>query len=178
MKEVDKCCCCISIKTGVYIIGAWHILILLGGLFEAQYLRVTIELFTALSFMVMIFRDSIMTRMYFFATYCIFCVIWNIIMIGGSYNVLRKKTLMVEKCKEEGIMKALQTSSMDECVMRLTRSMEGEMIVFLVLHGLMQVHFCFVLYTHWQNGVKDWSLPSTGAETGTISDTQMQHIQN
>ena len=146
MREVSKCCCCISIKTGVYIIGIWHMLILTAGLFEAEYVRVTIELFTALSFLFMIFKDSIMTRMYFFATYSVFCVLWNIIMIGGSYQVIKKKSLMVEKCQQAGIMKALQTSSMDECVQRLTRSMEGEMIVFLIIHGLIQVHFCFVIY--------------------------------
>ena len=99
MREVSKCCCCISIKTGVYIIGIWHMLILTAGLFEAEYVRVTIELFTALSFLFMIFKDSIMTRMYFFATYSVFCVLWNIIMIGGSYQVIKKKSLMVEKCQ-------------------------------------------------------------------------------
>ena len=56
--------------------------------------------------------------------------------------------------------------------------MEGEMIVFLIIHGLIQIHFCFVLYTHWKNSVKETGRSVNGTEVGTISDTQMRQIQN
>ena len=60
--KVNKCCCCISVKTGVYIIGIWHVIVLIGGLFNHQLVRVSLELFTAIAFIVMCARDNAATR--------------------------------------------------------------------------------------------------------------------
>ena len=60
--KVNKCCCCIKIKSGVYLIGAWHVLMLIAGLFSVNIIRVALEVFTAIAFVVMLFKDTATTR--------------------------------------------------------------------------------------------------------------------
>ena len=98
--RVNKCCCCISVKTGVYIIGVWHLIIMIAGLFEAEYVRVSLELFTAISFIILVAKDSANTRQFFFVTYSIFCVLFNIVMLFRSYKFIKHKDVQREKCMD------------------------------------------------------------------------------
>ena len=59
---VNKCCCCIKVKTGVYLIGGWHVFMMISGLFNVNIIRVSLEAFTAISFIVMLFKDTANTR--------------------------------------------------------------------------------------------------------------------
>ena len=52
------------------------------------------------------------------------------------------------------------------------------MLIFIIIHGLVQLHFCFVTYTHWKNADKDLGGVSGNAEIGTIDDMQMRQIEN
>ena len=60
--KVNKCCCCIKVKTGVYAIGMWHVICMVAGLFSIDLVRVTLEIFTAIAFVVMVVQDNANTR--------------------------------------------------------------------------------------------------------------------
>ena len=97
---LSKCCFCIKVKTAVNLIGAWHVLLLIGGLFEINAVRVTLEVFTAIAFIVMIFKDSATTRQVFFATYCVFCVCYNVIFMFKCYEAFQKKNDFKQLCSD------------------------------------------------------------------------------
>ena len=90
-----------------------------------------------------------------------------------SYQKVKHKKLQKEECAKPEVMERLQTSSMDECISRLTHGLEGELLIFFIIHGLVQIHFCFVIYTHWKNS--DLSKENGGVagsqDDGTIDDT-------
>ena len=64
-----SCCCCFSVKTGAFIIGAFQVLGLLGELEDFNMLRCIIKLVCVAIFGAMIFADSKTTRMWFFIAF-------------------------------------------------------------------------------------------------------------
>ena len=177
---VSKCCCCIKVKTAVNLIGAWHVLLLIGGLFEIQPVRVSLELFTAIAFIVMLFKDSAATRQFFFATYCVFCVCYNAIFMVKCYEAFQKQSEFKAMCMDPKTLRQYKTSSVDECTARLLKTVEGEIFVFVVIHAIVQVHFCYVLYAHWKNSGLDKSEGGTveaSSNAGVIDDVQMRAIE-
>ena len=79
MVRVTKCCCCIQIKTGTYIIGSLHVLGLVAGIFRLQLLTITLEIFTGCTFLYMVYRDSERNRLLYFTAYCCYAVILAVI---------------------------------------------------------------------------------------------------
>ena len=77
------------------------------------------------------------------------------------------------ECQDSKVLARLQTSSTEECISRLTKSIEGELLVFIVLHALVQIHFCFVLYTHYRNAgltKTEGGVGGSNDENGVIDD--------
>ena len=77
--RVKKCCCCIPIKIGAYIIGSFHVLGLLIGMYFFDMISICLEVFCATAFLFMIYKDSQQKRLIYFSTYmvlqCILAVI-------------------------------------------------------------------------------------------------------
>ena len=76
-----KCCCCIPIKVGTYIIGGLHAIYFVLFLVKADYLGAALNLFSGSTFLAMVFKDSSFTRGIFFAafaTYVISVALFNL----------------------------------------------------------------------------------------------------
>ena len=58
MVKLTKCCCCVPVKIGAYIIGFFHVLGLFLGVVLINPLQITLEIFCGLTFLLMVFRDS------------------------------------------------------------------------------------------------------------------------
>ena len=55
---VKKCCCCINIKAGAYIIGGIHVLGLLIGIYMLDPLQISLEVFCGITFLLMVRKDT------------------------------------------------------------------------------------------------------------------------
>ena len=69
MVKVSKCCCCIKVKTGAYIIGVLHVLGVIFGLIDMNLIRVAMDIFCGATFLLMVFKDSEQKRLFYFAAY-------------------------------------------------------------------------------------------------------------
>ena len=78
---VKKCCCCIPVKTGAYIIGCFHVFGLLMGIYMFNPLQMSIDIFCGVTFLLMVYKDSEQKRMFYFAAYVVYSVIVGIIRI-------------------------------------------------------------------------------------------------
>ena len=58
MVKVSKCCCCVPIKTGTYIIGWLQVVGSVLFIFTGNALALSLTVFCAASFLLMFFRDS------------------------------------------------------------------------------------------------------------------------
>ena len=80
--RVRKCCCCIPIKIGAYIIGTFHVLGLLMGIYLMSLATICLEVFCATAFLLMIYKDSKEKRLFYFATYVVLqCIVAVIRMV-------------------------------------------------------------------------------------------------
>ena len=79
MVRLSKCCCCISVKTGAYAIGLLHVLGLLVGALKLDPLLIALEIFCGCSFMLMVYKDNKMKRLFYFVAYCLYVVFSNLI---------------------------------------------------------------------------------------------------
>ena len=95
---LNRCCCCLSVKTGTYIIGCLHILSSPVDIFMLEPEYIALHFFIVGSFLTMVYRDSAVNRMYYFAAYCCFCVL----------NVFKGYTEIVNKRHE-------RRAAMSEC---------------------------------------------------------------
>ena len=78
MVKLSKCCCCIRVKTGAYIIGSIHVLGLALGLIFMEPLTISLEAFCGCTFILMVWKDSAQKRLFYFAAYVVYAL-----MIGG-----------------------------------------------------------------------------------------------
>ena len=69
MFKANKCCCCIPIKVGTYLIGAIHLFYLVIFMMQFHLLDAALNFFCATTFLVMIFKDTQFTRMCFYASF-------------------------------------------------------------------------------------------------------------
>ena len=75
MVKISKCCCCFHVKTGAYIIGFFHVIGLLIGIIRFDYLHIALEIFCGSTFLLMIYKDNEMRRLFYFAAYCVYVFI-------------------------------------------------------------------------------------------------------
>ena len=72
MVKVSKCCCCIRVKTGAYIIGFLHVLGVITGLIEFNPVQIALDIFCGATFLLMLFKDSEQKRLFYFAAYLVY----------------------------------------------------------------------------------------------------------
>ena len=70
--RLTKCCCCIPIKVGAYIIGGLHVFGMLAGLYLMSAVQISLEMFCGISFLYMLYKDTQQNRMLYFSSYCVY----------------------------------------------------------------------------------------------------------
>ena len=81
MVRLNKCCCCIPVKTGAYAIGLLHAIGLFSGVRKLDPLLIVLEVFCGCSFLLMVFRDNESKRFSYFLSYIINMFLINTIRI-------------------------------------------------------------------------------------------------
>ena len=99
MVKVAKCCCCISIKTGAFIIGAIHVVGLLLGVIWVSPLQISLEIFCGATFLYMVYRDCERNRLLYFASYCVYAFTLGIIRLIFVFWDKDEKAIVTEYCK-------------------------------------------------------------------------------
>ena len=69
MVKVKNCCCCIPVKTGAYIIGFVHVIGAMFGIIQLDLVKVALDIFCGMTFLLMIFKDGESSRLFYFAAY-------------------------------------------------------------------------------------------------------------
>lgn len=72
---VRKCCFCLDVRTGAYLIGCVHLLSLIYGVYALDLLHVALEAFCGVTFLLMVAKDSEQARLFYFAAYAVQVVI-------------------------------------------------------------------------------------------------------
>ncbi len=67
--ELTNCCFCIKIATAVKIIGAFNLITCIVDVFRFRWLGVAFGVFTAVAFVLMMYKDSKQIRFVYMATY-------------------------------------------------------------------------------------------------------------
>ena len=120
-----KCCCCIPIKTGTYIIGGIHAIYLLLFVSQGDYLGAALNFFAGSTFLFMVFRDSSFTRGLFFAAFFTYVLTVVFLNLYFTFFMLEEDKVLFdiavrEKCEafqaEEGGFEETPFTDMDECV--------------------------------------------------------------
>ena len=75
--KTKKCCCCIPVKIGTYLIGGIHVIYLFLFLYKHAVVDAVLNLFTGMTFITMLLKDSQFTRMVFFAAFVTYVCIFN-----------------------------------------------------------------------------------------------------
>ena len=69
MFKANKCCCCIPIKAGTYLIGAIHLFYLITFIMKFHIIDAALNFFCGTTFAVMLFKDTQNTRMCFYTAF-------------------------------------------------------------------------------------------------------------
>ena len=77
--KLTRCCCCIQIKTGAYIIGSFHVIGLVFAILFFAPLKISLEVFCGCTFLYMVYKDSKLIRLLYFAAYVTYCAILAIL---------------------------------------------------------------------------------------------------
>ena len=99
MYQLTKCCCCISIKTGAYIIGSLHVLGLVGGFLLLNPLQIAMEIFCGGAFLMMIYKDNLKNRLMYFSAYVVYLVILATIRMIFVFWNHDEKALVADYCE-------------------------------------------------------------------------------
>ena len=103
MVKFTKCCFCCSIKQGAYIIGCLHVFGLLMGFIMFRPLQITLDVFCGVTFLAMVYRDSEYKRLYYFAAYCVYAMVNDVIFsifIADKTDEINAANMMCNKINE------------------------------------------------------------------------------
>ena len=156
MLKLTKCCCCIPVKTGTYIIGYLHIVTFIAGVVLINPFQISLDFLCWLIFLVMVIRDSQQKRLFYFAAYCVYVALLSmsrLFFIVWDYN---ERPLVVEKCQQISnyvMEKWDQTDYKDvsDCRLQLGRMVLRDELLIECILIIVQVHFAQVLFTHYKN---------------------------
>ncbi len=162
MYRVTKCCCCISIKTGAYIIGVFHVIGLLLGILLVSPLQISLEVFCGCTFLYMIYRDREQNRLLYFTAYCVYAAMLATIRMVFVFWDHDEKQIIRSYCKqiEEKVVladvkpngwEATEYKDMNDCKEQVGHTVMRDEFISLLLSILLQVHFALVLYAHYKN---------------------------
>ena len=187
MVKTEHCCCLFSVKTGTYILGVMLMLSCAAELGHPNInpFRWAVKIAAAGVFVFMYMRDNSFTRMLFFYTFIangIALALVNSITDdsdnehGDQLGKLDFDKIANQTCND---MKPEERENMGYATVKecsnglraeMYRTIIGVGFIFLIAIVALQVHFCMVLYQHWQNSTLS---PEDG---GTMEDSA--HVQD
>ena len=181
MFKANKCCCCIPIKAGAYLIGAIHLFYLVIFIMEFHILDAALNFFCGTTFAVMVFKDTQFTRMCFFAafqTYVLLILALELYTLVFPFEDQQEAmdVVLTRDCKQleinEGGYENTVYKDLAECKEAIKSSSIKFAFVFIILIFLFQLHFCAVLYAHWKKA--PYSKSKGGCESDLVEgDIQM-----
>ena len=96
--KVQKCCCCVNLEIGVFILGCLVWFSLLGEITWFNPIRATITLCTGILFCLVVFDDSEKHRKYFFYSYIVHTISDVVFGIHQIYAQLEETHFVENKC--------------------------------------------------------------------------------
>ena len=182
MIRVSKCCCCISIKQGCYLIGAIHLVSLVLGLISVNPLQIALDVFTGCTFLHMVLRDSEQARLFYFSAYSVYALFLGSIRLVLVLWDADGKTIVKEYCDELEELVVLDDantqgwastdySSMQDCLHQVGSQVRRDEFIGLALVLGLQAHFMLVLYQHYKNADLQRS------KGGCLPDKQERSLQ-
>mmetsp|Transcript_24879 Transcript_24879/g.33988 ORF Transcript_24879/g.33988 Transcript_24879/m.33988 type:complete len:172 (+) Transcript_24879:3-518(+) len=160
--RVTRCCCCVPIKVGAYIIGSIHVIGLILGVILVSPLQISLEIFCGATFLYMAYRDNEKNRLLYFAAYAVYCFILGFIRMVFVFWDKDEKALVQQYCKtlqdqidmaREGKpgWEATDFANVQDCRSQVGTAVARDELVSLLLTLFLQIHFCLVLWAHYTN---------------------------
>ena len=132
-------------KIGAYIVGVSHVMGLLVAIVRFSLGWTSLEIFCGVSFLYMIWKDSLMTRLYYFVAYCCYsgiAVAIRMVFIFWSRDENLKIRIECTKIEEETVMAdppntngwaATPYTDKDDCMTQMGLSVEIWELSYLVV---------------------------------------------
>ena len=98
--KVRRCCFCISVETGVLILGTLVCFSLLGEMDHFNPIRLIITLACMAYFFIMVFKDSVMNREFFFYCYVVHLISQLVFGVWQAYEIVEEKDFVEKTCKD------------------------------------------------------------------------------
>ena len=156
--KVEKCCLCIDVQMGVYILGCFTVLGILNEIEHFQFARTISCAGTIIAFLVMLFNNSAQTRCIWFIAYI------------GNWVVQTLAFLFIATPEQGGIavtdwgQQACDDMNEDDladfetqhgdCLPAMKQYILYVMIICMTLGTIVSVHFFLVNHTYWQEAVE------------------------
>ena len=195
--KLRRCCICIPVKFGVYIIGFFVMLSLLEGLFTPLvpvqffqdlvdyadknmqvyfYIKTGLELMLTMTFIQLMARDTYQTRDILFRAYTLYTVIVTVLSLfmaffPGEGSRKLDANAISKYCQELSETNLFYFDSVDECLTKSSLNLRRNELIFINISFIVQMHFIHVIWSHLQNS----SLPRS--QGGCVPDLRTQNIQ-
>lgn len=165
--RTKKCLFFFSIKTGVYFIGGFHLLRLIEYVFllvhYLQHLqiwfKVFLEVFSGGVFLVMICKDSTLTRQLYFIAFCCYAGVNIIVGIGSNfYDDPQTQDIIHSQCNQvvnQNDSDRSHEEDLNFCKAEIKNLQFIIWVIKFVIIDLMivAIHFCCVLYANYKNSI-------------------------
>ena len=173
MISLSKCCCCVPVKTGVYIIGFLHLAGLILGIFTVNPIQISLEIFCGVTFVRMLYRDNAQSRLFYFAAYVVYVGIVGVLRLVFVFWDKNEKQMVRDYCEavDSKIVQGnpdnwanTEYESLADCKAKVSSAVTRDEFIYVSIGLLLQLHFVLVVFTHYKNA------PLTKSKGGTVAD--------
>ena len=196
-KSSNCCCFCLTAKTGAYIIGIGLLINLLAELSHGLAIRAILKVVALIPFLMMVFNDTAYSRQLYLFGFCVtqpliaavnLCYYQNILVdsvaFGDLFCWFSKKWISTMGGDKEFEESQNECNDADEdeqqdCEANLDQCPAlpgGAFKVLFVITPIvlvMNVHFAFVLFTHYKNSRLQESMGGCADENGPEYEDQV-----
>ena len=170
-KKGDCCCFCLSTRIGVYIIGIGMCIGLLEEYAAPNYIRMALKIAALVPFFMMLYKDCAFHRQLYLYLFCLTVPAIAIVNLVAYQNILVNNVAFAaqfcwlsqkfmaesqeerearEECEDNGDENDDCEAGRDQCP-ALPGGMLKALFIITPLVVIINIHFAFVLYTHWRN---------------------------
>ena len=151
--QSSTCCCCISVRTGVMILGGLTWLNLLGEIDEFYPIRLAATAVAAIAFLIMIMDDSESKRKLFFWAFIVATSVTYVFTIFLAFEKLEEVKPWNQACDDinkRGELKNIHATNIDECRETIRNMIHTFITVMMILNAVLSIHYMSVVYTFWK----------------------------
>ena len=161
MVRVSKCCCCIPVKTGAYIIGCIHVLGMVIGLIQLDMIKVALDVFCGCTFLLMVFKDSEQKRLFYFAAYLVYTGIITVMHLIFAFWDKDEELKTNQTCTDLSLnstgkkdpWEGTPYKDMEDCESKVRMYITIGTVFGMSVFFILQTHYVLVLYTHYKNAL-------------------------